>query len=464
MKVKLNTTNLANGMNKTLLLLIVSGLCLCGCQESPEQQGKEEVLIMGGGLMGSSTAWQLSKQGFLVRLIEKQDSIYTEGSSYGEARIARSNNRGNDIWSYLHNRSVKEVQELIDFLNKGEVEPSHAMEDIYTTSPVTYVGRIGIYDRLMASLQRQEVKYDIAATPKEGQELYDVILPDSVLMQREYNLHSGTINPRALIEKLHKAIRKNGGQVDYGTKIQNLKYDTASQVYQLSVVKNGKTQSIISALGPYTSTLLRDVAPYFDTLISPQRVFLAFFRVDPKVYQSLSEEQQQKLRQFYPVINSSKGTRAGSFFSMIEYDDSAGNPIIKIGGHFQRSDIENLDQVWQKELDQTEIDWSLSSTARYFQMLDLPIKEEDIQWVKGYSCVYSLTATEVPIVSPIIGPDRTPKTDFVVLGGMSGVGAKGAMSYGLIAADLLTNREEQDSMYTVVKKALGFERLLQDVY
>ena len=217
-------------------------------------------------------------------------------------------------------------------------------------------------------------------------------------------------------------------------------------------------------MGPYTSTLLRDVAPYFDTLISPQRVFLAFFRVDPKVYQSLSEEQQQKLRQFYPVINSSKGTRAGSFFSMIEYDDSAGNPIIKIGGHFQRSDIENLDQVWQKELDQTEIDWSLSSTARYFQMLDLPIKEEDIQWVKGYSCVYSLTATEVPIVSPIIGPDRTPKTDFVVLGGMSGVGAKGAMSYGLIAADLLTNREEQDSMYTVVKKALGFERLLQDVY
>lgn len=38
------------------------------------------------------------------------------------------------------------------------------------------------------------------------------------------------------------------------------------------------------------------------------------------------------------------------------------------------------------------------------------------------------------------------------------------MTYGLIAADLLTHREERDSMYVVVKKALGFERLLEDVY
>lgn len=31
MKVKLNIINLVNGMNKILFLLIVSGLCLCGC-------------------------------------------------------------------------------------------------------------------------------------------------------------------------------------------------------------------------------------------------------------------------------------------------------------------------------------------------------------------------------------------------------------------------------------------------
>lgn len=455
-------------MNRTLLILLLSSFYFWGCQKSTDKSS-DEIIVMGGGLMGSSTAWQLSKQGFKIRLIEKQDSIYTQGSSYGEARIARSNNRGNDIWSYLHNRSVREVQDLIDFLNEGEAEPIHTMEDVYTTSPVTYVGRIGIYDRLMASLKRQEVKYDIASTPEEGRALYKVVLPDSVLMQREYNLHSGTINPEELIQKLHAAIRKKGGQVEYGTKIEQLSYDTSAQLYRMKLVKDGQAQSlaaekVVSALGPYTGTILQDVAPYFDTLISPQRVFLAFLRVAPKVYQALTEKQREKLQQFYPVINSSLGTRAGSFFSMIEYYDAEDNPIIKIGGHFQRSEIDKLDQVWQKELNQSEIDWSLNSTARYFRMLDLPIEMGDIEWVKGYSCVYSLTGTEVPIVSPIIGSGRSPNSSFVVLGGMSGVGAKGAMSYGLIAADWMTEREEQDSMYTVVKKALGFERLLEDVY
>ncbi len=426
-------------------------------------------MVLGGGLMGSATAWQLSKQGYRVRLIEKQDSIYTQGSSYGEARIARSNNRGNDIWSYLHNRSVQEVEELIAFLNKDLPEPIHHVEDIYTTSPVTYVGRTRIYERLLASLERQKVKYDMASNPAEGRDLYNVLLPESVLMQREYNLHSGTINPRALIQKLHQAVRKMGGSVEYQTKVLEVKQDSVTQRFHLLLDQQGQEQQItvskvVSALGPYTGTTLREVAPYLDTLINPQRVFLAFFRVAPKVYRSLTVEQQQKLQDFYPVINSSKGTRSGSFFSMIEYFDSEDIPVIKIGGHFQRSAIDDLDQVWQKDLMQEEIEWSLKSTAGYFRMLNIPVESEDLEWVDGYSCVYALTASEVPIVSPVITPDHKPDANFVVLGGMSGVGAKGAMSYGLIAADLFTLRSEPDSMYWVVKKALGFERLLEDVY
>lgn len=419
--------------------------------------------------MGSATAWHLSQQGYKVRLIEKQDSIYTQGSSFGEARIARSNNRGNDIWSYLHNRSVKEVEELTAFLNDGEIEPIHSMKDVYTTSPVTYVGRTRIYERLLSSLKRQQVKYDVASSPEEGRKLYDVLLPDSVLMQREYNLHSGTINPRALIQKLHQAIRTKGGKVEYQTKVLAVKFDTLSKSYHLELEKEGQThqvttQKLVSALGPYTGSLIKDVAPYLDSLITPQRVFLAFFRVNPQVYHRLSPEQKQKLQQFYPVINSSKGTRAGSFFSMIEYYDSDGIPVIKIGGHFQRSAIEDLDQVWQKDLSKEELDWSLQSTAGYLRMLQLPIEMKDLNLVDGYSCVYSLTKTEVPLVSNLIASNGTSDPNFVVLGGMSGVGAKGAMTYGLIAADLFSQREEPDSMYWVVRKALGFERLLEDVY
>ncbi len=107
-------------------------------------------------------------------------------------------------------------------------------------------------------------------------------------------------------------------------------------------------------------------------------------------------------------------------------------------GHHQRSAIEDLDLIWQKELSQEVLDWSLNSTTEYLRMLRIPIRLEDLQQVDGYSCVYSLTASEVPLVSNLIAKDRTADPNFVVLGGMSGVGAKGAMSYGLIAADLFT--------------------------
>jgi len=135
--------------------------------------------------MGSATAWQLAKQGQAVLLLEKQDSIYQEGSSYGQARIARSNNRGHDMWSYLHNTAVAETQILVDYLQGVAADQGYAIDQIYNTNPVTYVGRQAIYDQLLASLLRQEIDYALALTPEEGQAKFDVQLPQGVLIQRE---------------------------------------------------------------------------------------------------------------------------------------------------------------------------------------------------------------------------------------------------------------------------------------
>ena len=440
-------------------------LCLLGCQA---ENKVHEVIIIGGGLMGSSAAWHLSKSGKEVLVLEKQDSIYTEGSSYGEARIARSSNRGNDIWSYLHNRSVKETGELIAFLNNEDQSNPVKMEDIYTTSPVTYVGRLHIYDKLLASLVRQNVDYKMAITPQEGEEIFDVQLPDSILIQKEYNKHSGTINPKVLIKTLHRAVRKKGNQVRYNQQATGIKrLDNGFEINVQDLTTGNyntlKAKNVISAAGPYTGILLNEIAPYFDKLINPQRVFLAFFRIKKETYNNWDVNQKQKLSEAYPVINSSAGTRDGSFFSMIEYLDEEGVPVIKIGGHFQRSDIQNLDEVWKKGLSDKEISWSKENTLRYFELLKLPHNSDLLELVDSYSCVYSLTQTEVPYVSNLLLDNENPDPHFVVLGGLSGVGAKGAMTYGLIATNLLLGIDEENLMYQKVKEALGIERLKNDI-
>lgn len=430
-----------------------------------------DVIIIGGGLMGSSTAWHLSATGLSVLLVEQQDSIYTYGSSMGDARIARSNNRGDDIWSYLHNRSVKEAEQLISYLQEtGPASSNYKMEDLYTTSPVTYVGRSRIYPALHASLERQKVKYKLVSNSQEAMDIFGVSLRDSVLLVREYNKYSGTLNPQKLIRYLQLGATGKEVEIQYNTKVTEL-VGTETGGYQVKIRNTNtgdnqllKAKKVVSATGPYTGQLLKSINPNIAQLINPQRVFLVYLKIKPDKYHSLSPMQKDQLLAGYPVINSSEGGRMGSFFSMIEYFDEEGVPIIKIGGHFQRSDIQDLDQVWEEGLSTEEIAFGHHNTLQYFGLNNVPIDSTDLQFIDGYSCVYSLTKTEVPYVSYIPNEAGQNREDLVALCGLSGVGAKGAMTYGLMAAKLVQQLpEQQDSILAQIMDRMGYNRLKNDI-
>lgn len=414
--------------------------------------------------MGSSAAWHLSNNGENVILIEQQDSVYTFGSSFGEARIARSLGPENDIFSYLHNRSVSETERLIRFLNEKEGADKHQMEDIYTTSPVTYIYYESWRNTVETLIENQSDPFEYASSAKEASQKFGMSVPDSSLVLREYKEHSGTMNPKELIKKLHTGIEYQGNEIRYNYKVFGLRKKNDLYEIEITNTKTRETQTIltkkvVSAAGPYTGKLLKDIAPEFDELITPKRVFLVFLKIDPATYQSLTRDQKQKIREFYPVADFTSDL----MFSMVEKVDSDGVPVIKIGGHLIREKIQNLDQVWQKELTEDEKSWGIRTTLNYLQQLNIPVQKSDLQFVDGYSCVYSLTKSEVPFVTNILGDEHQPDPNFIVLGGMSGVGAKGAMTYGLIGANLLLQKDEQADIYQHTKTALGVDRLLKQV-
>jgi glycine/D-amino acid oxidase-like deaminating enzyme len=421
----------------------------------------KDIVVIGGGLMGSSTAWHLSNQGENVMLIEQQDSVYTFGSSFGEARIARSLGPENDIFSYLHNLSVSETERLIRILNEKEGADKHQMEDIYTTSPVTYIYYESWRNTVETLIENQRDPFEYAASAEEASQEFGMSVPDSALVLREFKEHSGTMNPKELIKKLHTGIEYQGNEIRYNYKVIGLRKKDDLYEIELTNTKTQETQTIlskkvVSAAGPYTGKLLKDIAPEFDELITPKRVFLVFLKIDPATYQSLSSDQKQKIREFYPVADFTSDL----MFSMVEKVDSDGVPIIKIGGHLIRKEIQNLDQVWQKELTEGEKSWGIRTTLNYLQQLNIPVRQDDLQFLDGYSCVYSLTKSEVPFVTNILDDEYQPDPNFIVLGGMSGVGAKGTMTYGLIGANLLHEQGEKSVMYQKTKKALGVNRLL----
>jgi glycine/D-amino acid oxidase-like deaminating enzyme len=329
---------------------------------------------------------------------------------------------------------------------------------------VTYLFSKSQLSDAEALLNGPKDNYKYASNKAEAEQLFGMNIPDTSLVIREFKEYSGTLNPKALIKKLHLGIRMSGNRVNYNQKVNSLKKEYG--IYEIRIIdtKTGTSKTILSkmvvaAAGPYNGTLVKDVAPYFSSLINPKRLFLSFLKIKSDKYDLLTYEQQDRLNASYPVayLNSE------IFYSMIEKHDENNRPLLKIGGHFLRTEIEDLDAVWKKELTADEILWSKKYTADYLNKLNLSIELSDLEYDKGYSCVYSLTESEIPYVCYIIDNKKEVDSSFVLIGGMSGIGAKGSLAYGLIAADLVYGNENKSFMYQKAKMALGAKRLIEDI-
>jgi glycine/D-amino acid oxidase-like deaminating enzyme len=72
-----------------------------------------------------------------------------------------------------------------------------------------------------------------------------------------------------------------------------------------------------------------------------------------------------------------------------------------------------------------------------------------------------MTPSEVPFVSPVPGKDLSTGPYLVVMAGMSGIGAKGSMAYGKIAARYISGESDDSPRYQKTYEELGIERILQ---
>ena len=419
----------------------------------------ENILVIGGGLMGSSVCWKLAEAGAKVLLLEQQGKNYNQGSSYGAARIVRSLGPKKDIFSYVHNRTVKEVAHLIDFLNKNKAKSAkeHRMDEVYTTSPVSYIYPKNEYEALKKLRYKKQRKDYRRASGDSAFRKFGVTLPDDQVLVREFRKYSGTFNPKELIRKLRMGIKQKGGRIKYEHQVIGLhKKEDFFEVEVLNT-KTNKQQTIqakkvVLAAGPYTVSILKDFAPYFNRLITPKRVLLAYYKIKQERYEQLSPAAKKSILNAHPVFSQI----GKEYFSMIEENDGKNSPVFKVGGHQLRRNIIDLDQVWDLEVRKKELKWIKKKFRKYMEMLEIFLDKKDIELVEAYNCVYSMSRTEVPYVTPILNEFGSLEKNLVVIGGMSGVGAKGCLGYGVLGANLILEKKgESSKMYRRAAKKLG---------
>ncbi len=97
-----------------------------------------EVVVVGGGVMGSAAAWQLASAGHGVTLLERSVPGHTEGSSHGSSRIFRLAYadafyvslaaRALPLWRRVEEESGRELLTLTGAVDHG---PASAIEQLH---------------------------------------------------------------------------------------------------------------------------------------------------------------------------------------------------------------------------------------------------------------------------------------------------------------------------------------------
>ncbi len=417
----------------------------------------ENILVIGGGLMGSSVAWKLADRGAKVTLFEQQGENYFKGSSFGTARISRSLGPKKDVFSHLHNKTVKEVAKLVDFLNEENTEQIHSMEDIYTNYPVTYLyhkKQRAAIDKLRFKKQK---KFFNSASSHSAFRKFGMTLPDDTIVVRETKQYSGTLNPTELLQKLRTGIEKKNGTLKYGHQVVGLvKKDDFFEVSILNTntnkIRKLKATKVIVAAGAYTVNILKAFAPYLNKIITPKRVPISFLKIADERYAQLTKIEKKTLYDSFPFFS-----RIGKeYFAMISKPAEDGSPIIKVGGHQIRRNIHDLERVWDEEPLKKELKWMKKQFRKHLKMLEIHLSKKEIETVTSYNCVYSETRKKTPIVTPIFNKHGILENGLYVVGGMSGIGAKGCLGYGVLASDLALGKENKPSkMYRKLIKTLA---------
>lgn len=224
-----------------------------------------DVIIIGAGTWGSSTAWQLAERGHSVLAIDAHQPPHAFGSHAGATRLARQSNstgpeyveltqRAFDMWSEIGNRTGLEV-----LVETGNI----------------FVGRPGSrwFDNTRANLEASHFTHEIL-TGAEGRAMFPrvTIDDDEVVV---WEPHAGVSQVQPSIEALQQLGREAGVNVRYNEPVR-------------SWSSNGSTATVATDHGTYTADTLIVTSGAFSSKIlglalptSVERQVLANFAVDP---------------------------------------------------------------------------------------------------------------------------------------------------------------------------------------
>lgn len=365
-----------------------------------------DVVVVGGGAMGSAATWQLARRGLRVVLLEQFEAGHTNGASHGASRIFRLS-YPDPVYIGL----AREAQRLW-----------RELEELTGTRLLTVTGGVEHGDHpylrdLADGLAAAGVPHRWL-TPGEASERWPGIRFDTRAL---FHPDSGRLHADRSVASLQAAAEKSGALVRHSTPVTSIEVLGEDTVLVHTDSGSYRARRVVAAVNAWASKLVGGLAP-----LPPLRVT----QEQPAHFGAREPEDGWPS---FGHLFADGSAAAGDFFGGI-YGLATPGQGIKIGFHGVGPEVDPDHRDFAPEPTQLA---ALREYARQW----LPGVDADV--VAPMSCTYT-TTPDSNFVLDRHGP-------VVVATGFSGHGFKFVPAIGRVLADLAIDGTRPDPRFAFAR-------------
>ncbi|EXC08458.1 hypothetical protein L484_009601 [Morus notabilis] len=366
-----------------------------------------DVIVIGGGVMGSSTAYQTAKRGSKTLLLEQFDFLHHRGSSHGESRNTRAAYpedyytplvlESNALWR----RAEAEIGYKVYFKAHGHLDMGPSESEILRA--------------VISTCRKHSLSHRLMDGPEVLREFSGRIqLPEN--WAAVYTEHGGAIKPTKAVSMFQTLALKNGAVLRDNTEAKEIKRGENGGV--LVVAASGEVFSgrkCVVTAGAWTKKLVKTVSGV-EIPIQPLETAIHYWRISEghKGHYELNGEAG------FPTF------------------DDYGDPLIYGTPSFEFPGLIKVTVHGGQGCDPDARTWGPVSMLELREWIETRFagRVDPTGPVNTILCMYSMTPDE-DFVLDFLGGEFGK--DLVVGGGFSGHGFKMAPAVGRVLADLALN-------------------------
>ncbi len=209
---------------------------------------KYDVVVIGSGIVGASTAYNLAKRGVSTLVLERFGPNHTNGSSHGKSRIIRSANPENIAYTRLAKSA---------FDRWGELEAESGSPLMIKTGGLIFGDRKDRFiSPFLSDAMKSELDYEIMS-PSNAMALFPqfTIGSDEVAV---YDPSAGILFPERCVDSYSSLARGFGAEFHFNEEV--LRWDAASDCVAIETQSASyKAGRVVLAAGAWNAKLISDV-------------------------------------------------------------------------------------------------------------------------------------------------------------------------------------------------------------